>query len=210
MATLAALRAKLNGEVGVTTDADTVPWSSAVRDNAIRDGYAWLWRVGVWKPLTEPYASVSGQFIYALTAIRKLERVELVDTNSVVQEIPRAIVQPNGSGGYELRLIDPLAAGYTIRVRGFGAYKSQFANDADTDDLPAEDNRIPLLKAKAILYRIAVGKFTRTGERQTLPPEMNVSVDNLLAVVAAAEREAAEEARALSRLRIRTGQVKRL
>ncbi|HEY6014506.1 MAG TPA: hypothetical protein VIU37_10875, partial [Candidatus Limnocylindrales bacterium] len=76
MATLAQLRAKLNGEIGVVTDTEPSPWSQTVRNNAIMDGYAELWRAGVWKAVIETPASVTDQSIYALTSIRRLERLE--------------------------------------------------------------------------------------------------------------------------------------
>lgn len=209
MATLATLRAKLNGEIGVTNDADTTPWTTTVRNNAIIDGYAALWRVGVWKYLRQDLPTVDDQALYNLTSIRRLGFIELIDSSSRLLEMPVGATIDDGSGAYQLRLMHPIPAGNTIRVHGWTAYKSQFSGDGDTDDLPAEHNRIPLLKAKAILYRTAMGKFARTGERQALPPEMNVSTENLLAIVAAAEREFAEEARALARLRPRVSQSRR-
>lgn len=210
MTTLADLRAALNGEVGVAVDADTTPWTVAVRNQAITDGYRALWRVGVWKPLRQDLATVTEQHAYALTAIRKLERLELLDSESRVVERPHGIIQPDGAGGYELYLPNTIASGATIRAYGYGPYKSEFSGDSDEDDIEDEYSRIPLLKAKAILYRIALGYFARTGEAQALPPTMAVSVENLLAIIAAAEREFDEEVRVLSGLRRRAGQPRRL
>jgi hypothetical protein len=211
MTTLANLRAKLNGEIGVTTDAETTPWSTTVRNNAISDGYAELWRAGVWKPATQTIATVADQWVYALTSIRHLERAELLDSSNRVLESIAGTVRDDGSGAWELRLSGgTLAAGFNIRVRGWAAYKSTFSSDSDTDDLPAEHNRIPLLKAKAILYRAELATFVRYGERQAVPPEMNASAEVLLSIIAAAEREFAEEAQKLARLRPRGGQTKRV
>jgi hypothetical protein len=210
VATLAALRAKLNGEIGVVTDADTAPWTVAVRNNAIIDGYAALYRAGVWKPVTQTIATVLDSFVYALTTIRRLDRVDLLDSSSRVIEQLRAVAEDDGAGAWQLRLVSPVAAGYSIKVRGWTAYKSQLVNDADTDDLPAEHNRVPLLKAKSIIWRIALGSYARYGERQAAPPEMNLTVDQLLALVSAAEREFEEEARRLSNLRPRSGQTRKL
>jgi len=208
MTTLATLRAKLNGELGVATDGDTVPWSTTVRNNAISDGYAALWRAGVWRPVKQDLTTVTDQWVYALTSIRKLDRLELLDSTSRVAERPRGVIEPDDvtAETYQLRLAGPIAAGYSLRVRGYTAYVSTFASDAAVDDLPAEHNRIPLLKAKAILYRVALGSFARYGERQAAPPEMNDTVDQLIGLVSAAEREFADEAKSLARLRIRTGQ----
>jgi hypothetical protein len=212
MATLAQLRAKLNDEIGVASDGETSPWSSSQRNSAIAEGYAELWRAGVWKDARQDITTVDDQWDYALTAIRKLHRLELLDSDGRILERPRGIVEPDGtgSGAYQLRLTAPIAAGYTLRVRGWAPYKSTFSSDSDTDDLPAEHNRIPLTKAKAILYRQQLAKFGRYGSRQALPPEMNVSAETLLAMIGAAEREFETAARELAGQRPRTGLTGRL
>lgn len=212
MATLAALRQKLNGELGVLTDGETGAWSTTVRNNAIIDGYAELWRAGVWKLVTQDVATVADTFSYALTGIRRLDRIDLLDSSSRFLETPRAVVEDNGSGGWQLRLTGgvTLNAGYTMRVRGWAAYKSQFTGDADTDDLPEEHNRVPLLKAKAILWRVQLSLFAKYGERQAIPPDMNMTIDQMIAMVAAAEREFETESKALANLRPRSGQARRI
>jgi hypothetical protein len=210
VATLAVLRLKLNGELGVVTDAETVPWSTTVRNNAIIDGYATLWRAGVWLFATQTFATVTDQWLYGPSTLRRLERVELLDSSSRVLETPKAILEDDAVGTWQLRLNAAIDTGWSLRVRGWTAYKSQFTGDADTDDLPAEYNRIPLLKAKAILWRVQLGKFARYGDHQALPPEMNLSIDQLLGMVSAAEREFETEADALSKLRPRSGQTRTL
>jgi hypothetical protein len=212
VATLLDIRTALNGEIGVTVDAETTPWTVAVRNQAIADGYASLWRNGIWKPLKQDLATVTDASTYALTAIRRLDRVELLDTSLRLLEAPRAIVEDDGAAGWQLRLTSSvtIAAGYTMRVRGWGPYISAFANDAATDDLPDEHARLPRLKAKAILWRAQLGLFARYGERQAIPPEMSMTIDQLLGMIAAAEREFEEEVRRLSNLRPRSGQARRV
>jgi hypothetical protein len=210
VATLLQIRTALNGELGVVTDAETTPWSVATRNQAISDGYAALWRVGVWKPVVQTIATVDNQHLYALTSIRRLERTELVDSTTLrIGELPRGTIEDNGSGGWQLRMGDAVAAGYSLRVRGWAPYVSVFASDAAVDDLPAEHGRIPRLKAKAILYRQELGMFVRYGTRQAVPPEMQVSAEVLLGIIAAAEREFVEEAAKLARLRPRSGQSRK-
>lgn len=201
--TLANLRAKLNGEIGVDADADTLPWSTTVRNNAISDAYAELWRVGVWKPATQSISTTNTTWIYALTSMRAVYRVEVLDTSNYIIDQYPATVEDDGSGGYQLVLPVPTATGFTLRVRGWQPYVSTFANDSASDDLPSEYNRIPLLKAKAILWRQQLARFIRYGERQNVPPEMNVTVDQLLAAIAAAEREFEVEAKRLANRRQR-------
>ena len=210
MATLLVIRTALNGEIGVVADGEATPWSQATRNSAIADGYAALYRAGVWKAATQTIAAVTDAWTYALTSIRRHSRVELLDTSSRVLELPRAIVEEDGAGGYQLRLADSIPSGVSLRVRGWAPYVSVFANDAAVDDLPAEYARLPRLKAKAILWRIQLGSFARYSERMAVPPEMSVTVDMLLAMVSAAEREWLEETKALSNLRPRSGQVRRL
>ena len=210
MATLAQLRARLNGELGVTIDTETKPWPQAVRSQAIADGYAELWRAGVWKDAKQDIASVTDQWLYALTSIRKLDRLELLDSSGRLLDRPRGVIELDGSGTNvsQLRMIAPVSGGFTLRVRGWAPYVSVFANDAAVDDLPAEHIRIPLLKAKAIIYRVSLGSYARYGERQAAPPEQNLTPDQILAIIAAAEREFESESKALARMRVRTGRAR--
>ena len=208
MATLLQLRTKLNGEIGVATDAEAAPWSVTTRNNAISDGYAALWRVGVWKPVTVDIAA-TGLRAYAVTGMRRLNRAELLDSSGGLIERTAAYIEPDGAGGYQV-LVPEISTGYTLRLYGWTAYVSTFANDAASDDLEAEYNRIPLLKAKAILYRAQLASFARYGERQAVAPQMNLTVDQLLGVIAACEREFADEAGVLAGLRLRGGNVVRV
>jgi hypothetical protein len=280
---LANLRLKINGELGVLTDSETSPWSMAVRNAAICDGYAELWRAGVWRAVRQDYPSVDSQVVYAASTARYLNRLELLDSSSNVVSRPEGFLEPDGSGAMQLVLRSGCADGYTLRVYGWTAYSSSFSKASTivsssaaaasvitttlahgltsgetvtiaghtgstpmlsgdyvatvtapttftipvnvsaggtggtatalyaasvSDDLEAENNRIPLLKAKAILYRQQLALFVRYGERQAVAPEMNATVDQLLGLVASAEREFAEECRALSNLRVRVGQTR--
>jgi hypothetical protein len=210
VATLLQIRTALNGEIGVVTDAETAPWTQAVRNQAISDGYADLWRVGVWKDDKQDLTSNSDSWVYALTSIRRQDRIELLDSSSRVVDLPQGKVERDGAGGYQLRLLTPIGTGYTIRVRGWKPYISTFASDTASDDLPAEHGRIPRLKAKAILYRIEMARFARFGERQSLAPVMNMSLDQLIGIVAAAEREYEDAAASLANQRPRVGQLRSL
>jgi hypothetical protein len=200
------LRLKLNGELGVATDAEASPWSVAVRNAAISDGYAALYRAGVWKTVKQDFASVDGQVVYPTATARRLNRIELLDSSSNVVSRPVGFLEPDGSGTTQLTLRAAAANGYSVRVYGWTAYKSTFSGDTDTDDLDAEFNRVPLLKAKAICYRQQLALFARYGERQNVAPEMNVTLDQVLGLVAAAEREWTDECKTLANLRIRVGQ----
>jgi hypothetical protein len=188
MATLAQLRARLNAELGISDDASTTPWPQATRNQAIADGYAELWRVGVRKWVREDLPTTTSQ-TYALSTVRVSERLELLDASGYVVEQPVGTVRQNGLGGYELYLRSPLTTGFTLRVWGWTAYKSTFSGDADTDDLPAEYVRVPLIKARSICYRTQLGTFVRYGELHAVPPPLNATVDQLLAIIAATERE---------------------
>lgn len=212
MTTLANLRAKLNDEIGVATDAETSPWTQAQRNAAISEGYAELWRSGVWKDAKQDISTVNDTWTYALTSIRRLYRMELRDSAGRVLEQPRGIIEPDGTGtgAYQLRLAYPIDSGFTLRVIGWAPYVSTFANDSANDDLPAEYNRIPLAKARAILYRQQLSRFARWGEAQALASPMNVSVDALMGLVATAEREFEEMASDLRAMRPRASVAGRL
>lgn len=279
--TLLALRQKLNGELGVADDAEASPWSQTVRNAAISDGYAALYRAGVWKAVKQDFASVDGQVVYAASTPRRLNRLELLDSLMNVVSRPNGFLEPDGSGTTQLTLRAGSANGYTLRVYGWTAYSSSFSKasiivsssiaaatlitttlahglasgetvtiaghtgstpaivgdyvvtyvspttftipltvstggtggtatalycGSVTDDLDAEFNRVPLLKAKAILYRQQLALFVRYGERQAVAPEMNMTIDQVLGVCAAAEREFTEECKNLANLRVRVGQ----
>lgn len=197
MATLLELRTKLNYELGVTDDAGDTVYPKAFRSQAIGDAYAELWRVGIQKPAKQDVTTVADQWAYPLTSIRRLHRIDLLDSSSRVIDQPKGVVESDGSGGYQLRLTSPLAAGYTMRVYGWAPYASTFASDSASDDVPAEWNRVPLTKARAVLLRGQAAKFARYGTRQQIPPEMNASLDGLLALAASAEREYVEAVKAV-------------
>ena len=134
--TLANLRLKLNGELGVATDTETTPWSMAVRNAAICDGYAALWRAGVWNTVKQDYPTVDGQTVYAAATARRLNRLELLDSSNNVVSRPVGFLEPDGSGTVQLVLRAGCAAGYTLRVYGWTAYQSYFTiNDADVNYL---------------------------------------------------------------------------
>lgn len=206
---LSALRAKLNGEIGVDDDTETLPWTATVRNTAISDGYAALWRAGVWKALTQSITVTDNTWRYALTAIRQISRVEVLDSAGLVVDQSGFRAEDSGAGGYELLIPASLTAGYTMTVRGWGPYTSTFANDAAVDDLPAEDNRVPLLKAKAILFRQQLARFARYSERENNPPELNVTADVLLNMIRAAEQEFELEAKRIRDRRPRVMQSSR-
>jgi hypothetical protein len=208
MATLLALRTKLNGELGVLTDGETVPWSSAVRNAAISDGYAELWRQGVWKAAKQDITTVSDQILYPLTSLRRLNRMEILDSAGHLNGTANGIIDDDGAGGYQVILRTPLEASLTLRVWGWGPYTSTFSGDTAVDDLPAELNRIPLLKAKVILYRQQLGQFARYGERQAIPAEMNLTVDQFIGIIAAAEREFSDACRDAAGQRRRVGKAR--
>jgi len=201
---LATLRGYLNDELAVPSDSDTAPWTQAVRSRAISTGYATLWLRGVWRPVTCDLATVSAQEVYTPSGIRVLERAGLYDQyGALVQDVPSATLRDEG-GTYTLNVF-PLAAGYTLRLFGWTAYKSMFSGDGDVDDLDPDYNFIPILKAKAVCYRQQLSKYVRYGSRQTLSPDMNVSAEQLLALEASALREFEVECKALADRRPRVG-----
>jgi hypothetical protein len=206
MATLATIRASLNSEIGVLADADTIPWTQAVRNDAISKGYAALWIEGVGKPVIEDETTVDAQAAYAITTIQRVAYAEVIGSSGGIVESPPCEVVPNGSGGYQA-IVPGLAAGYTLRLHGYAPYISTFATDAAVDDIETEWARVPLLKAKEILYRQELGRVARFQERQAAPSGMSVGVSDLLAVIAAAKREWDEMIRLMRRRQVVRGQA---
>lgn len=210
MATLADVRTRVNEELAIGADADTTPWTVAQRNRAIGDAYAELWRVGVWKPVNQTITTVDDTWTYALTSIREVNRIEVLDTASNIIEEARFTIEDDGSGGNIVVLASPIVGALSLRVRGWQPYISVFASDAAVDDLPAEYIRVPVLKAKAILLRQNLSTFARFRERENVPPEMNVTVDQFLGIIAAAEREFEVEAKRVANRRPRTMRTSRV
>lgn len=205
MATLAAIRANLNSELAVASDAETAPWSVAVRNAAISAGYAALWSARAWKPVVVDLATVEGQNIYSgLTGIRRLGYAEVLDTTGAIVGHPAARLEADGTGGYRLT-VPALAAGLTLRLHGWTAYKSTFTGDTDTDDIEPEFARVPLLKAKAVLFRQQLATFARFGQRQAVRPDMGVSVEQLVGLVTTCEQEWNQAVREMAAQRPRIG-----
>ena len=204
MATLAEQRAVLNRELGVIEDAELSPWTVNARNAAIVEGYKALYRMGVWKSTTQTTSTVDATWSYALTLMHDVDRVDVLDSSSNVIEQARFTVDDDGTGGYGISLATPIAAGYSMTIRGWGPYSWALEDDADEDDLPEEYSRLPILKAKVILYRQQLSSYMRYRERLNVPAEMNVTIDGLVGAIAAAEREWEVEARRAANRRRRS------
>ncbi len=200
---LLTLRGYLNVEIAVTDDNETTPWSKTARNRAISEGYSALWTHGVWLPVTVDIATLDTQ-LYTVSGIMELERAALLDsTGALIEDVPSAVLRQEGATW--VLSVAPLPTGYTLRLYGWTAYKSLFSGDTDTDDLPAEWCYVPLLRAAAICYRQGRAWFARYGSRQTIPPAMNLTLEQLLANQIAAAREFEIECKALADRRPRVG-----
>jgi hypothetical protein len=210
MATLVQLRTALNGDIGVTTDTESLPWSKTVRNQAIAFGYAALWTAGVWKFYSQDIPAITGQQSYS-TLLRELHEIQLVDSSGVIQSYPIGVINTVG-GTSTLFLRAPVSSTYTIRARGFLPYISDFLtagafDDTKTDDLEAEFMRVPLLKAKSILYGAQLATFVRFSGRQAAPPALNLSVEQMYSIRSLAEREWETETKRIAGQRPRISQA---
>lgn len=202
--TLADIRARLNLEVSVLNDAETYPFSLAARNQAISNGYAALWPVGVGKVSSQDIVTVDGAQSYA-TTIQRLYDCALIDGSYIAGYIPSKIVQT--ASGYTLFLTLPVGGASTLRVSGLTPYISIFASDAAVDDLDPSMGRLPLLKAKSILFTAALANYARTSSHQSEPASLNVTVGDLLTMRAAAEQEWEKETRKAAKQLPREAQV---
>jgi hypothetical protein len=201
---LATLRGMLNADIGVTDDAETSPYSAALRNRAISQAYADLWVRGVWKPVEVVASTVDDQTKYTVSGIRVLERAQLQDSDgAVVAELPSATLRQEGTGW--VLYVAGLPAGYTIHAFGWTAYKSTFSGDGDVDDIDPEWTYVPLLKARSICFRTMEAKYQRYGARQTVPPDLSVTLSDLVSGRQVAEREYADACKTLAALRPRVG-----
>jgi hypothetical protein len=201
--TLANIRAQLNSDLGMTTDADAKPYTQAQRNAAISLGYGALWWAGVWKNATDSIATVDNAQSYLTTTVKKLYDVALVDSTGYIVGYPKAKIDDTAAGA-TLFLVLPVSSGYTLSVHGWAPYISTFANDSASDDLDPSLLRIPLLKARSILYSGMINQFMAFSGHQSSPAALNVTLEQLLTAKATAEREWENETRniAVSRDRI--------
>jgi hypothetical protein len=205
MTTLANIRALLNIELGVASDNDARPYSKDSRNAAIAVGYGALWNAGVRKPASDTIDTVSGAQSY-ITSVVELYDASLVDSAGYnCGRLKAKIVQT--ASGPTLFLTLPLDDGYTIEVQGWTPYVSTFANDNAVDDLDASvPVRIPLLKARSVLYQGKLSEFVNFSGHQASPASLNITVSELLGLRSSVEREFETETRLIAKGRDRISQ----
>lgn len=203
--TLADIRALLNIELGVAADGDARPYTVAARNAAISQGYAALATVGVMKPTSDTITTVSGAQSY-ITTVQELYDASLVDSGGYnCGRLKGRIVQT--ASGPTLFLTLPIGDGATIAVQGWTPYVSVFASDSAVDDLDSTvPVRIPLLKARSILYQSKISEFVNFSGHQSAPASLNVSVSELLGLRSSVEREWEMETRRIAKGRDRISQ----
>jgi hypothetical protein len=192
VSTLAQIRAALNADMGIATDAETAPWSVTARNAAIAAGYQELGRKGATKPVVVSVNAVTDKQYYlvadGITGIEELSFVDVVNSLGQCVDHPQAILEADGAGTFQL-VTPPIATGYTLKLHGFKPYICTFAGDSSPDDLESQYQRVPLLKAKAILLRQTSIGAARYNQRQLQAPTLNATLDQILGMISLAERE---------------------
>lgn len=151
------LRTRLNLDLGLSDDTAEKPWGDeAVRDEAIRDGFERLWpQMRRMQDETQDYENLKQT--YDLTKVKDVQLVEVVSSDGVIRnELKnwRNFAVDDDPVRYTLRLSSASAPTSTeLHISGYAPYFSQFTDDADPCDLEDRLAWIPLVGARAWLYR---------------------------------------------------------
>ena len=160
--TLDALRQSpgLNDELGLTADSDNTWGSTTLRNTYIQRAIAKLWpQMG--RLTRESIVSVSNQMDYTLTTVVDIERVELLDTSSLVQSNIKTwqhYMDEAADPATNRLTIPTVVAGRTIRVIGYVPYLIP-ANGAASCDIPPRLEWIVYAGARVEAYRRKLNEF---------------------------------------------------
>ncbi len=191
---LSSLRAALNTDLGLASDAATVPWgTTSNRNDYLIEGFRRLWpRMA--RLITETVTPVDGQDEYALDDIRDVVKIEVLDSDGVrtgeittwqvfVDETDDPVV-------INLRL--PLAfldTSTTLRVIGYTPYAVPANSDSATSDIPTRLEHVPLTGARMAAYRARLNSYVDYEQAATSNPATRTTPSELLQLHLAAKAE---------------------
>lgn len=184
----------LNVDLGLTADTDDTFGTTAERNYAIRRGIARLWP-RMPRQLIESPTVVADQLEYTLTSIRAVEAVDSIDADGTVHWDRFAnwrVLNPETTAatiGVTIRLPRAVPTGTTIRVIGYRPYTHVGLVDATTLDVPDEKLWVPLLAARAEIYRRQLNKRMNFEQWVNLSRDNDVTVGELFATYRQAQEE---------------------
>ena len=152
--TLAQLRARLNQDLACA-DGSEQPWGDrATRNGAIRSGFERL-EPGVMRLIQEDVPTTDSLEYDLTSGIRDVELIEQVHSNGQTRDIKnyRAWLVQDDPPVCRIRLASPLSTDSGLVVTGHAPYISELSAEADACDMEARYVWIPLMWARAELYR---------------------------------------------------------
>ena len=184
--TLNAVRATLNSQLGIDSDADNSFGSVTIRNAALQQAFAWLWPT-MGRLQREDITLVAGEMEYDLATVRDVRLIDRLDSTGVAtSQISgyRVLVDESDSANapvYRLRLFSPQSTDGSARAVGYTPYLVP-ASGTDTCDLPDRLLFIPVLGAKAQLYENMLNKHIVSQQRGSENPATSESTSELLAM----------------------------
>ena len=161
--TLLQLRTRLNIDLGLTDDTAATPWGSeAVRNEAIRDGFERLWPA-MRRMREERQDYDATKQVYELAEVKDVQLVAVESADGIIRNDLknwRNFAVDDDPVRYTLRMSTATGInGGVLVISGYAPYKSFFSGDADQCDLTDRLCWIPLLGARAWLYRRRYHEF---------------------------------------------------
>lgn len=152
----------LNDELGLSGDSDTTWGSTTLRNTYIQRAIAKLWPV-MGRLTRESITTVASQMDYALTTIRDIERIEVMDISDsdVVSSRVKSwqhVMDEVGDPPTNRLVIPTMAAGYTLRVYGYVPYLIP-ASGASSCDIPPPLEHVVYSGARVEAYRRKLNEF---------------------------------------------------
>lgn len=197
---LATLRGLLNDELGLASDSDDKPFgAAAVRNQALVTTLQRLWpRVAML--ITEDITGDPATMDYDLVDVWDILAIELLIDGATVAGPKQAISKyrsyrnewDEGSSA-RLTLFTPLRTGHTLRVIGWQPYAvPDVDNEASETDVPELMLPVITAGARAYLYRAKMNQYANFERFQNTNRSTTLSVEQMLALWSAAEREYAD------------------
>lgn len=195
LSTLDAVRTgALNTELGLTGDSDDRFGTTAQRNYALQEALRRLWpRMA--RLTRETVTLVDDQVDYALTTIRDVAKLELLDADG----LPRGDLSGNYRVWYDeedatpvtrLLLAQELPTTHSLRVIGYAPYtvpSSSPPSSSGTLDLQPEDEWIIVAGARALLFRRMFNSFVTYERHENENRKTFLTPDQLIGIANDAE-----------------------
>lgn len=190
--TIALIRTThLNKFLGITADADTLPWTSAERDQYIVDALTQLWP-DIGKRASGTVATNGGSDVYTVpTALQagRVSRIELEQSSGGVTSRIDRVVKWRPYSDTEVRIAPSLSttSGVLLRFFGFTPFL------IDGTDIPVRLEVIVAMRAAGLAYGVLGSQLVNSKRQQGLDQSRVVDYQTAVGLSAYWERRYFEQ-----------------